>query len=94
MNWINPLIIFFGVPLVAIVTKRFHVYTMMIVGSLISAAPTFLLCLGPDLKVLITYTRHGRFLRFVRATPRAAHRWQNDCQHTAQSTMTAGGRRP
>ncbi len=55
VNWINPLIIFFGVPMVAVLTKRFHVYTMMIVGSLVSAAPTFLLCFGPNLRLLITY---------------------------------------
>ncbi len=55
VNWINPLIIFFGVPLTTVLTRRFHVYTMMIVGSLVSAAPTFLLCFGPDLNLLITY---------------------------------------
>ncbi len=31
------------------------VYWMMIVGSLVSAAPTFMLCAGPDLKLLIGY---------------------------------------
>jgi MFS family permease len=55
VNWINPLIIFFGVPLSTMLTRRFHVYTMMIVGSLVSATPTFLLCFGPDLTMLITY---------------------------------------
>ena len=55
VNWINPLIIFFGVPLATMLTRRFHVYTMMIVGSLVSAAPTFLLCFGPDLTRLLTY---------------------------------------
>jgi MFS family permease len=55
VNWINPLIIFFGVPLATMLTRRFHVYTMMIVGSLVSAAPTFLLCFGPDLKRLLVY---------------------------------------
>jgi dipeptide/tripeptide permease len=55
VNWINPLIIFFGVPLATMLTQRFHVYTMMVVGSLVSAAPTFLLCFGPDLTLLITY---------------------------------------
>ena len=43
VNWINPLIIFVGVPLATVLTRRFHVYTMMVVGSLVSAAPTFLL---------------------------------------------------
>ena len=55
VNWINPLIIFVGVPLLTVTTRRFHVYTMMIVGSLVSAAPTFLLCFGPNLSLLITY---------------------------------------
>ena len=55
VNWINPLIIFVGVPLATVLTRRFHVYTMMIVGSLVSAVPTFLLCFGPDLKLLISY---------------------------------------
>jgi len=55
VNWINPLIIFFGVPLATMLTRRFHVYTMMIVGSFVSAAPTFLLGFGPDLRLLITY---------------------------------------
>ena len=55
VNWINPLIIFVGVPLATVLTRRFHVYTMMVVGSLVSAAPTFLLCFGPDLKLLISY---------------------------------------
>jgi dipeptide/tripeptide permease len=55
VNWINPLIIFFGVPLATMLTRRFHVYTMMIIGSFVSAAPTFLLGFGPDLKVLIIY---------------------------------------
>jgi MFS family permease len=55
VNWINPLIIFVGVPLATVLTRRFHVYTMMIVGSLVSAVPTFMLCAGPDLKLLIGY---------------------------------------
>ena len=55
VNWINPLIIFVGVPLATVLTRRFHVYTMMIVGSLVSAVPTYLLCFGPNLDLLITY---------------------------------------
>ena len=55
VNWINPLIIFVGVPLATVFTRRVHVYTMMIVGSLVSAAPTFLLVFGPDLKLLLSY---------------------------------------
>jgi len=55
VNWINPMIIFVGVPIATVLTRRFHVYTMMIVGSLVSAVPTFLLCFGPDLKLLLAY---------------------------------------
>jgi dipeptide/tripeptide permease len=55
VNWINPLIIFVGVPLTAALTRRVHVYTMMIIGAFVSAAPTFLLCSGPSLPMLITY---------------------------------------
>ena len=55
VNWINPGIIFIGVPLLTAVTRRTNVYTMMIIGSLVSAAPTFLLCMGPNLNVLIVY---------------------------------------
>jgi MFS family permease len=55
VNWINPLIVFVGVPLATVLTRRVHVYTMMIVGTLVSAAPTFLLCFGPDLKLLLSY---------------------------------------
>jgi MFS family permease len=55
VNWINPMIIFVGVPLATILTRRVHVYTMMVIGSLVSAVPTFLLCFGPDLKLLLCY---------------------------------------
>ncbi len=55
INWINPGIIFVGVPLLTALTRRVNVYTMMIVGSLVSAAPTFLLCGGPNLTLLIVY---------------------------------------
>jgi hypothetical protein len=55
VNWINPGIVFVGVPLLTAITRRANVYTMMVVGSLVSAAPTFLLCFGPDLKLLLAY---------------------------------------
>jgi MFS family permease len=55
VNWINPLIIFFGVPILTALTRRVHVYTMMVIGTLVSAAPTFLLCAGPHLGLLIAY---------------------------------------
>ncbi|MCX8155826.1 MAG: MFS transporter [Verrucomicrobiae bacterium] len=55
VNWINPLIIFFGVPILTALTRRVPVYTMMVIGTLVSAAPTFLLCAGPHLGLLIIY---------------------------------------
>ncbi len=55
VNWINPAIIFFGVPIATALTRKANVYTMMIIGSLVSALPTFLLCGGPNLTMLITY---------------------------------------
>jgi proton-dependent oligopeptide transporter, POT family len=55
VNWINPAIIFIGVPIFTALTSRVNVYTMMLVGSLVSAVPTFLLCSGPSLPMLITY---------------------------------------
>lgn len=55
VNWINPAIIFFGVPVATALTRRVNVYTMMIVGSLVSAVPTYLLCGGPSLTLLISY---------------------------------------
>ncbi len=55
VNWTNPLIIFFGVPLLTALTRRVHVYKMMVIGSLVSAAPTFLLALKPSLTLLLIY---------------------------------------
>jgi MFS family permease len=55
VNWINPAIIFFGVPIATAFTRKVNVYTMMIIGSLVSAAPTFLLCGGPNLTLLLAY---------------------------------------
>jgi MFS family permease len=55
VNWINPAIIFVGVPLATALTRHINVYTMMVIGSLVSALPTFLLCGGPSLSILITY---------------------------------------
>lgn len=55
VNWINPAIIFIGVPIATALTRQVNVYTMMVVGSFVSAVPTFLLCAGPNLSLLITY---------------------------------------
>lgn len=59
MEWLvdsmNPMVIFLGVPTLTALTKRFHVLTMMIVGSLVSAAATFLLVPGINTSMLVTY---------------------------------------
>jgi MFS family permease len=53
VNWINPMIIFLGVPITTALTRHINVYKMMVIGSFVSAVPTFLLCFGPNLSLLI-----------------------------------------
>lgn len=59
MEWlvdsVNPIVIFVGVPVLTALTRRFHVVTMMILGSAVSAAATFLLVGGPKTSMLIAY---------------------------------------
>ncbi len=59
MEWIvdsiNPVIIFFGVPLATALTRRFNVLTMMIVGTTVSALAPFLLVFGPNTTLLLGY---------------------------------------
>ncbi|OGR61288.1 MAG: hypothetical protein A2X36_10595 [Elusimicrobia bacterium GWA2_69_24] len=57
-EWIaglNPLIIVVFVPLIAAMTRKVNVVTMMIVGTTISALTTFLLVPGPNLTALLAY---------------------------------------
>ncbi len=51
----NPILIFILVPIVAAVTQKRNVYTMMIAGTAIMAAPTFLLAIGPTIWTLLGY---------------------------------------
>jgi len=51
----NPLLIFVLVPIVAAVTQKRKVYQMMIVGTFVMAAPTFLLAIGPTPWTLVGY---------------------------------------
>lgn len=51
----NPLVIFFGVPTIAALTKKYHVLNMMLIGSAVSAAATFMLCAGEHLSLLVAY---------------------------------------
>jgi MFS family permease len=51
----NPLLIFILVPIVAALTQKAKVYNMMIAGTAVMAAPTFLLALGPSFWTLFGY---------------------------------------
>ena len=71
---LNPLIIVIFVPLIAAFTRKANIITMMIIGTTISAATTFLLVPGPDLTSLIAYVLlfslgeavwSSRFLEYV-----------------------------
>ncbi len=55
VNVANPLIIVLGVPVITALTRKVPVYRMMIVGSLVSALPTFFFLLGPSFYLLMTY---------------------------------------
>jgi len=50
---LNPLIILVGTPLLALLTRRVDVLTVMIAGTLVSASSVFLLAGGPDLTLLL-----------------------------------------
>jgi len=55
VNVSNPLIIVLGVPVITAMTRHVPVYRMMIIGSLVSALPTFFFLLGPNFWVLMAY---------------------------------------
>lgn len=52
---INPILIFVLAPVVAGLTARANVYKMMIYGTFVMAIPTFLLALGPNMYLFLTY---------------------------------------
>ena len=52
---INPLLIFVLTPVAAAFTAKRNTYSMMIIGTLIMAAPTFLLTLGPNIITLFAF---------------------------------------
>ncbi len=52
---LNPILIFFLAPLVAGLTAKANVYKMMIYGTFVMAIPTFLLALGPNVPLFLTY---------------------------------------
>ncbi|MDX2416666.1 MAG: MFS transporter [Xanthomonadales bacterium] len=55
VNVTNPLIIVLGVPVITALTRKVPVYRMMIIGSLVSALPTFFFLLGPSFWLLMAY---------------------------------------
>jgi len=55
VNVTNPLIIVLGVPIITAMTRKVPVYRMMIIGSLVSALPTFFFLLGPSFWLLMAY---------------------------------------
>ena len=70
----NPILIFILTPIVTALTTKKDTYTMMIVGTLIMGAPTFILALGPSVGGLFAFlvlmtigeaTWSARFLQWV-----------------------------
>jgi proton-dependent oligopeptide transporter, POT family len=51
----NSLLIFIFVPILAAITQHRKVYNMMIAGTAVMAAPTFLLAIGPNFWTLLGY---------------------------------------
>lgn len=52
---LNPILIFVLTPMVTAMTAKKDTYKMMIIGTFIMAAPTFILALGPNMGTLMTY---------------------------------------
>ncbi|MBI9072820.1 MAG: MFS transporter [Melioribacteraceae bacterium] len=52
---LNPILIFILTPMVTALTAKKDTYNMMIIGTFIMAAPTFLLAIGPSLTTLLAY---------------------------------------
>ncbi|MCX6112722.1 MAG: MFS transporter [Proteobacteria bacterium] len=55
INGLNPLIIVIFVPLIAALTRKMKVIDMMIIGTSVTAATSFILAPGPNTTALITY---------------------------------------
>ncbi len=51
----NPILIFILTPIVTALTSRKNTYNMMIIGTFVMAAPTFILALGPNFYTLMGY---------------------------------------
>ncbi|MBN1299671.1 MAG: MFS transporter [Melioribacteraceae bacterium] len=52
---LNPILIFILTPMVTAFTSKKNTYNMMIIGTLVMAAPTFILVFGPNFYTLMGY---------------------------------------
>jgi MFS family permease len=52
---LNPILIFILTPMVTALTLKKDTYNMMIIGTFVMAAPTFILALGPNINTLMAY---------------------------------------
>ncbi len=52
---LNPILIFILTPMVTALTSQKNPYKMMIIGTFVMAAPTFILALGPSFETLMLY---------------------------------------
>ena len=52
---LNPILIFILTPMVTALTYKRNTYTMMIIGTLVMASPTFILAFGPNINTLMAY---------------------------------------
>lgn len=52
---LNPILIFILTPMVTALTAKKNTYNMMIIGTFVMAAPTFILVLGPNFYTLMAY---------------------------------------
>jgi MFS family permease len=52
---LNPILIFILAPMVTALTSKKDTYIMMIIGTSVMAAPTFILALGPNFNTLMAY---------------------------------------
>lgn len=52
---LNPILIFILTPMVTALTSKRNTYSMMIIGTLVMASPTFILAFGPNINTLMAY---------------------------------------
>ncbi len=52
---LNPILIFILTPMVTALTAKKDTYNMMIIGTFVMAAPTFILAIGPSFTTLMAY---------------------------------------